>query len=146
LPFGFRGIQNNLPALAGSFAAATGPIYLGISAVIAAITAWDMGLFGVKKKTDEAKKSQDSYNDSLKTAMSSAFGEISQVKALVSVVENHGLSIDKRRIALKKLQDEYPAYFNNMSLEKTSINQLKCNKNTTCQKNTNIYNSRFTLL
>jgi hypothetical protein len=124
LPYGFRGIQNNLPALVGSFASATGPIYLGISAVIAAITAWDMGLFGVKKKTDEAKKSQDSYNESLKTAMSSAFGEISQVKALVSVVENHGLSIDKRRIALKKLQDEYPAYFNNMSVEKTSINQL----------------------
>jgi hypothetical protein len=124
LPYGFRGIQNNLPALVGSFAATTGPIYLGISAVIAAVTAWDMGLFGVKKKTDEAKKSQDSYNESLKTAMSSAFGEISQVKALVSVVENHGLSIDKRRIALKKLQDEYPAYFNNMSVEKTSINQL----------------------
>jgi hypothetical protein len=124
LPFGFRGIQNNLPALVGSFAAATGPIYLGISAIIAAVTAWDMGLFSVKKKTDDAKKSQDSYNDSLKTAMSSAFGEISQVKALVSVVENQGLSIDKRRIALRKLQDEYPAYFTNMSLEKSSIGQL----------------------
>ena len=124
LPYGFRGIQNNLPALVGSFASATGPIYLGISAVIAAVTAWDAGLFGLKKKTDEAKKSQDSYNESLKTAMSSAFGEISQVKALVSVVENQGLSIDKRRIALKKLQDEYPAYFNNMNLEKASIGQL----------------------
>lgn len=124
LPFGFRGIQNNLPALVGSFAAATGPIYLGISAIIAAITAWDMGLFGVKKKTDEAKKSQDSYNESLKTAMGSAFGEISKVKALVSVIDNHSLSLDKRRTALKKLQDEYPAYFNNMTLEKSSIGGL----------------------
>ena len=125
LPYGFRGIQNNLPALVGSFAAATGPIYLGVSAIIAAITAWDMGLFGVKKKTDEAKKSQDSYNESLKTAMNSAFGEISQIKALISVVENQSISIDKRRIALKKLQDQYPDYFKNMSAEKMSINQLE---------------------
>jgi hypothetical protein len=133
LPYGFRGIQNNLPALVGSFAAATGPIYLGISAIIAAVTAWDMGLFSVKKKTDEAKKSQDSYNDSLKTAMSSAFGEMSQIKALISVVENQGISIDKRRIALKKLQDEYPGYFKNMSVEKTSISQLETATNNLTQ-------------
>ena len=49
LPFGFRGIQNNLPALAGGFAKMTGVAYLGISAVIAAITAWDMGLFKLNK-------------------------------------------------------------------------------------------------
>ena len=41
LPYGFRGIQNNLPALLGSFAAVTGPIYLAFSAIIAAITIWD---------------------------------------------------------------------------------------------------------
>jgi hypothetical protein len=124
LPYGFRGIQNNLPALFGSMAGGAGAAYLAFSAVVAAITAWDMGLFGVKKKTEDAKKAQDSYNESLKTAMGSAFGEISQIKALISVVENQGLSIDKRRTALKKLQDEYPAYFKNMSTEKTSINNL----------------------
>jgi exonuclease VII small subunit len=65
LPFGFRGIQNNLPALAGGFAKMTGPIYLGISAVIAAITAWDMGLFKTKKATDDLKNSQDELNKAL---------------------------------------------------------------------------------
>ena len=125
LPYGFRGIQNNLPALFGSMAGGAGAAYLAFSAVVAAITAWDMGLFNVKKKTEDAKKAQDSYNESLKTAMSSGFGEISQVKALISVVENQGLSIDKRRIALKKLQDQYPDYFKNMSAEKTSISQLE---------------------
>jgi hypothetical protein len=35
LPYGFRGIQNNLPALMGGFAGLTGPIYLAGSALIA---------------------------------------------------------------------------------------------------------------
>jgi hypothetical protein len=65
LPFGFRGIQNNLPALAGGFAAMTGPIYLGISALIAVITAWDMGMFKAKKTTDDLKKSQEDLNKAL---------------------------------------------------------------------------------
>jgi len=124
LPYGFRGIQNNLPALVGGFAAATGPIYLGISAVIAAITAWDMGLLNVKDTTKQVKEEQDSYNESLKTSMSSAFGEISQLKSLISVIENTGISIDKRKAALRKLQDEYPEYFKNMSIEKTKIEEL----------------------
>jgi len=65
LPFGFRGIQNNLPALVGGFAAATGPIYLGISAVIALVTAWDLGMFKAKKTTDDLKKSQEDLNKAL---------------------------------------------------------------------------------
>lgn len=65
LPFGFRGIQNNLPALAGGFARMTGPIYLGISALIAVITAWDMGMFKAKETTDNLKKSQDDLNKAL---------------------------------------------------------------------------------
>jgi hypothetical protein len=133
LPYGFRGIQNNLPALVGSFAAATGPIYLGISAVIAAVTAWDMGLFKVKETTKQVKDEQDSYNESLKTSMSSAFGEISQLKALISVIENTGVSIDKRKAALRKLQDEYPEYFKNMSVEKTKIGELETATNNLTQ-------------
>jgi exonuclease VII small subunit len=65
LPFGFRGIQNNLPAVAGGFAKMTGPIYLGISALIAVITAWDMGMFKAKKTTDELKQSQEDLNKAL---------------------------------------------------------------------------------
>jgi hypothetical protein len=124
LPFGFRGIQNNLPALAGGFAAMTGPIYLAISAIIAAITAWDMGLFKLGKTTKKVKEDQDDYTKSLNSSISSGYGEISQVKALVSVVNNQTISIEERRLALKKLQSEYPGYFKNMSLEKTSIDGL----------------------
>ena len=65
LPYGFRGIQNNLPALAGGFAKMTGPIYLGISAIIALITAWDMGLFKLNKNvtlsSDYSKQAGENY-------------------------------------------------------------------------------------
>jgi hypothetical protein len=43
----------------------TGPIYLGISALIAVITAWDMGMFKAKKTTDELKQSQEDLNKAL---------------------------------------------------------------------------------
>lgn len=124
LPYGFRGIQNNLPALFGSMATGAGAAYFAFSAVTAAITAWDMGLFKVFETTKKVNDAQDEYNKSLNSAISSAYGEISQVKALVSVVNNQTLAIDQRRAALKKLQDEYPEYFKNMSLEKTSVDGL----------------------
>ena len=124
LPYGFRGIQNNLPALFGSLATGAGAAYFAFSAVVAAITAWDMGLFKVFETTKKATDAQDDYNKALNSAISSGYGEISQIKALVSVVNNQTLSIDQRRTALKKLQDEYPGYFKNMSLEQTSVDDL----------------------
>ena len=124
LPYGFRGIQNNLPALFGSLATGAGAAYFAFSAVVAAITAWDMGLFKVFQTTEKATDAQDEYNKALNSAITSGYGEISQVKALVSVVNNQTLSIDKRKDALKKLQDEYPGYFKNMSLEQTSVDGL----------------------
>ena len=110
LPYGFRGIQNNLPALFGSLATGAGAAYFAFSAVVAAITAWDMGLFKVFETTKKATDAQDDYNKALNSAISSGYGEISQIKALVSVVNNQTLSIDQRRTALKKLQDEYNKY------------------------------------
>ena len=124
LPYGFRGIQNNLPALFGSMATGAGAVYFAFSAVTAAITAWDMGLFKVFETTKKVNTAQEEYTKSLNSAVASGYGEVSQVKALVSVVNNQTISIDKRRDALKKLQDEYPGYFKNMSLEKTSVDGL----------------------
>jgi hypothetical protein len=124
LPYGFRGIQNNLPALFGSMVTGAGAAYFAFSAVVAAITAWDMGLFKVFETTKKATDAQEDYTKALNSAVASGYGEISQVKALISVVNNQTISIDKRKDALKKLQDEYPAYFKNMSLEKTSVDDL----------------------
>ena len=65
IPYGFRGIQNNLPALLGSFASVTGPIYLAFSGIIAAITIWDDSL---KKTNQTALESYKKFHD-VKTEM-----------------------------------------------------------------------------
>jgi hypothetical protein len=53
LPYGFRAIQNNLPALAGSMAAVTGPAYLAFSGLIAILTVLDQELLKVNKSAKE---------------------------------------------------------------------------------------------
>jgi hypothetical protein len=118
LPYGFRGIQNNLPAVLGGIAGMAGPLYLAGSAIIALFTAWDAGLFKTKNATDELKKSQEEFNKSLKSSLESGYTEISSIKALIAVAKDHTTSMENRLLAVKKLQNEYPAYFGNLSQEK----------------------------
>jgi hypothetical protein len=117
LPYGFRGIQNNLPALIGDFAGLAGPIYLAGSAIIAFFTAWDMGLFKVKNATsilDDAKKS---YEETLKKSIGSAEEEIVKIQSLIKISSDHEISMSKRLKAVKELQDQYPSYFANLTKE-----------------------------
>ena len=125
LPFGFRGIQNNLPALFGSMATGAGAVYFAFSAVVAAITAWDMGLFKTKKTTDALTEANKEYAESLKEAAGSAGEEISKINALVSIAKDHEESMSKRLTAVKKLQDEYPSYFGNLSKEQILNGNIK---------------------
>lgn len=118
LPYGFRGIQNNLPALMGGIAGMAGPLYLVGSAIIALFTAWDAGLFKVKNATNALNDAQKQYNETLKSSMGSAGEEIAKMNALVSIAGNQEIAMDKRLSAVKKLQDEYPSYFGNLDKEK----------------------------
>jgi hypothetical protein len=117
LPYGFRGIQNNLPALFGSLASGAGAAYFAFSAVVAVITAMDMGLFKTKKTADLLTEANKEYADSLKESAGAAGEEISKINALVAVASNHELVMSKRLAAVKELQSEYPAYFGNLSQE-----------------------------
>jgi hypothetical protein len=132
LPYGFRGIQNNLPALMGGIAGMAGPLYLVGSAIIALFTAWDAGLFKTKNATTALNDIQKQYNETLKSSMGSAGEEISKINSLVSIAGNHEISMEKRLSAVKKLQDEYPSYFGNLDKEKilngdvaTAVNGVK---------------------
>lgn len=117
LPYGFRGIQNNLPALMGGISGLAGPLYLVGSAVIALFTAWDAGLFKTKNAISLLQAANKEYADSSKQAAGSAGEEISKINALTSAAANHSLSMSKRLAAINQLQDEYPAYFGNLSKE-----------------------------
>jgi hypothetical protein len=132
LPYGFRGIQNNLPALMGGFAAMTGPIYLVGSAIIALFTAWDAGLFKTKESTNALAKANKEYADSLKTSIGGASEEINKMQALTKIASNTAVAMGTRLQAVKMLQQEYPAYFGNLSQEailngnvKTAVDNVK---------------------
>jgi hypothetical protein len=117
LPYGFRGIQNNLPALLGGIAGLAGPIYLVGSAVIALVTLWDQGFFKMKNATEALTKANKEYSESIKTSMGSAAEEIAKIKALTAAASNQELSMSKRLKAVKLLQDQYPSYFGNLKQE-----------------------------
>ena len=97
LPYGFRGIQNNLPALFGSIASAAGPAYLAFSAIVAAITYFDQES---SKAADSTNKLYESFNK-LKT-------ETLAVGSIFSAVRQGTLSAsDATKIYNDKLGDLY---------------------------------------
>jgi hypothetical protein len=106
LPFGFRGIQNNLPALASSVAGFAGPAYLAFSALVAAITAYDMGLFGAKKTTDEFAKSLADTNSEIKNSVNYTNSQVSTLQSLVQIGLDLNVSENTRKEALKQIKEE----------------------------------------
>ena len=104
LPYGFRGIQNNLPALMGSVAGATGPMYLAFSALIAAVTAYDAGLFKAKESNDEFNKSLQKTNEELRKAASYTNADTSNLESLLRVGLNLNNSESVRLQALKDIK------------------------------------------
>jgi hypothetical protein len=97
LPYGFRGIQNNLPALFGSIASAAGPAYFAFSALVAAITFWDQQS---QKAATSTKELYESFNK-LKT-------ETLSIGSIFSAVREGTLSAaDATKIFNEKLGDLY---------------------------------------
>jgi hypothetical protein len=95
LPYGFRGIQNNLPALFGSIASAAGPAYFAFSALIAAITLWDQQS---QKAATSTKALYESFNK-VKT-------EVLALGSIFSAVREGTLSAaDATKIYNEKLGD-----------------------------------------
>jgi hypothetical protein len=68
LPYGFRGIQNNLPALFGSIAAAAGPAYFAFSALVALVTAYEKEIKALFITTTAAEKQQELLNNVVKAS------------------------------------------------------------------------------
>jgi hypothetical protein len=145
LPFGFIGIQNNLPGIIQGFGqmsaeaktgasvmsqlktALMGPagIFLAFSAVTAGVTALTMkygslgeamsALFGTSRQLSEEQK---------KIAEGVA-NEGTQALTLYSLYVNLSDSREKQIDIIKKLNQISPEYFGNLDAEKTKIDQLK---------------------
>jgi hypothetical protein len=105
LPYGFRGIQNNLPAVIGGLAGMTGPIYLATSAIIALFTAWDMGAFGATKSTNDWKKALKETNNEIRSTLDYTSGEVSNLQGLISVLTDVNSTESQRKQALKEVKE-----------------------------------------
>jgi len=118
LPYGFRGIQNNLPALVGGFASLTGPIYLAVSAVVALFTALDSGLISFGNKI---KLSVD-YSKEFSTTLAD---QKVKLDGLYRAATNSNRSLEDRITAAKKLKEEYPKLLENFSAEEIAAGKAK---------------------
>jgi len=118
LPYGFRGIQNNLPALVGGFASLTGPIYLAVSAVVALFTALDAGLISFGNKI---KLSVD-YSKEFSTTLAD---QKVKLDSLYRASTNSNRSLEERISAAKKLKEEYPKLLENFSAEEIAAGKAK---------------------
>jgi hypothetical protein len=103
LPFGFRGIQNNLPALLGSFAAVTGPIYLAFSALVAIVTVFEKEIGNLFNTVTDSDRKQKVFNESLDTAKKSYADAKLQVMLLNDQVKDAVGNREKE----KKAVDDY---------------------------------------
>ncbi len=114
LPYGFRGIQNNLPALMGGFAALSGPLYLVGSAVIALFTAWDAGII----KFGNSIKISTNYSKEAATTFAS---ETIQLESLYRVSQNVTVSMSDRISAAEILIKQYPTLLGMYSAEDIAL-------------------------
>jgi len=117
LPYGFRAIQNNLPALIGGVAGLGGAAYLAFSVIVAGLTFYDEAQRKAAAENKKLKESQDEYAKSLTESTGNAYSEITAMKSLVEIAGSSNEAMDKRLIAVDKLQKEYPGYFGNLSKE-----------------------------
>ena len=135
-PFGIIGVANNIQQFAeqlsalkvetGSTAGAlskffsslftgTNLVILGVSAVTAAFTAYQLGVFDSTKETKDLNKELEDFKNNLDgvtkaqlEGAQSAQTEIQALKLLRLQAENVKLSDEQRLLAVKKIKEEYP--------------------------------------
>lgn len=140
-PFGIIGIGNNITATAEAFGnlsrssggaggalkavassiMGTGGILLAVSLVTTGLTIMAQKGLTVgdvfDKLTGNFNEARRAMQDLNAEAAKNAQAQISSVGAYVAAAKNINLSMADRLIAVKKLQDEYPAYFGNLTKE-----------------------------
>lgn len=90
------------------------PYIAAAAAVMTLVTA----IISLTGKTDTLTNSQKALQDATKEAEQDIAGEKAELNALVATAQNKANSDDVRRAAINKLQEKYPDYLKNLSLEK----------------------------
>ncbi|CAB5225878.1 hypothetical protein UFOVP753_14 [uncultured Caudovirales phage] len=125
LPYGFRGIQNNLPALLGGFAAVTGPIYLAFSAIIAVLTVMDDKMQKSASAAKKLKEEQANLNDEIIQSTQSAREQGILLKSYIDIANDATLSDNTRNEALKKANELYGDHNQKLTLANINTKAVK---------------------
>lgn len=125
LPYGFRGIQNNLPALMGGIAGLAGPLYLVGSAVIALFTAWDAGMFKSSTATDKLKIKTKQLRDEVIKSTESANEQGIKLKAYIGIANDATQSDLVRNEALKEANKIYGTHNEKLTLANINTERVK---------------------
>jgi hypothetical protein len=150
LPFGFIGIQNNIPGVIQSFtklrgesggvigalkamgSALIGPagIFLGFSLVTAGVTALiskygslGAGLEALFSNTNLATRAQLDYNKALAEAIGSSATEVAEIKILVGVLTDLSQPLKDRQAAYVELEKIRPDVIAGQKLENISTEE-----------------------
>jgi hypothetical protein len=152
-PFGLIGIGNNIQQLTQNFAnlknttgsagaaikASLGALIspanllvLGISAVTAGFTAYQMGAFDGILTTKNLAEQTEKYRESLSfvqkvqlDSLKNADKEIITLNSLRSIIESETTSREQKNKAVERLQKEYPSYFGNLTKEQILAGNLQ---------------------
>jgi hypothetical protein len=158
-PFGIIGVGNNIQQLAFSFqelrntSTSTGAalkqafaqiispgnaLFLVISLVTSALTAYQMGVFDSKEETKDLEKETETFDQTLRKVVDSlgavrqarlegskgASDEIVQLDLLNRALTDTNQPQNIRIAAYKKLKEEYPTILSNITQEKALANGL----------------------
>jgi hypothetical protein len=125
LPYGFRGIQNNLPALLGGLASVGGAAYLAFSAIIAGLTFWDEHNRKVAASTKKLKEEQTSLNDEILNSKQNALQQGYLLNKYIDIARNATLSDSTRNEALKQANTLYGEHNQKLTLANINTKAVK---------------------
>jgi hypothetical protein len=125
LPYGFRGIQNNLPALLGGIAGVGGAAYLAFSAIIAGLTFWDEHNRKVAASSKKLKEEQTSLNDQILNSKQNALQQGYLLNKYIEIARNATLSDTTRNEALKQANILYGEHNQKLTLANVNTKAVK---------------------
>lgn len=89
------------------------------------ISDWVKDLFKAKENIDVLQESLKAYNEAVSEGRKNAQSELTELKLLYDTAIDAAKSTDERTKAIKKLKEEYPDYFQNLSNESILAGEAK---------------------
>jgi hypothetical protein len=125
LPYGFRAIQNNLPAVIGGIAGVGGAAYLAFSVIIAGFTMWDEAQRKAASESKNLKKEQETLGQQISESTTSARTQGILLQQYVTIARDVTQSDSTRNEALKKANELYGTHNEKLTLANINTEKVK---------------------